>query len=51
MILKVCVDFSEVASCVHDAKIVPPLLHDLIIMGWLFFRMFNIVFSFNVRLL
>ena len=29
----------------------PPLSHGLMMMDWLFFRSFNAVFFFNVRLL
>ena len=32
-------------------QIDPPLSHGLIIMDWLFLKLFNAVFSFNVRLM
>ena len=50
VVMQVCVDFSEVVSCVHYAN-TPPLSHCLMKRDWVFLRLFNAVFSCNVRLL
>ena len=50
VVLQVCVDFSEIVSCVHytNASTFITWFDDN---GLVIFEVFNVVFSFNVRLL
>ena len=51
VVLKVCVDFGEIVSCIYDVNVSLFLSHGAIITDRLFFQSFNSVFSFNVKLL